>query len=68
VRGDELRGVPITVGWGRRDWLLIPREGRRVPRVLPQARMVWLEGCGHVPTWDDREAVARVLLEGSSAS
>jgi pimeloyl-ACP methyl ester carboxylesterase len=65
-RGHELRGVPVTVAWGRRDWLLIPREGRRVPRLLPHARMVWLERCGHVPMWDDPDAVARVLLEGSS--
>jgi len=64
--GHELRGVPVTVAWGRRDWLLIPREGRRVPRLLPHAWMVWLERCGHVPMWDDPDAVARVLLEGSS--
>jgi hypothetical protein len=27
---------------------------------------VTLHGCGHVPTWDDPEQVARVLLEGSA--
>jgi len=26
---------------------------------------VVLRGCGHVPTWDDPEQVARVLLEAS---
>jgi pimeloyl-ACP methyl ester carboxylesterase len=31
--------------------------------VLPDARHVTLTGCGHVPTWDDPEAVARVILE-----
>jgi pimeloyl-ACP methyl ester carboxylesterase len=34
--------------------------------VLPGARHVTLTGCGHVPTWDDPEQVARVLLEASS--
>jgi pimeloyl-ACP methyl ester carboxylesterase len=29
---------------------------------------VVLAGCGHVPMWDDPEAVARVLLTGSSVS
>jgi pimeloyl-ACP methyl ester carboxylesterase len=59
---------PVTVAWGTRDHLLIPRQGRRVPRVLPQARLVWLRGLGHVPTWDDPEQVAALLLEASSGS
>jgi pimeloyl-ACP methyl ester carboxylesterase len=25
-----------------------------------------LRGCGHLPTWDDPEQVARVLLVGSA--
>jgi pimeloyl-ACP methyl ester carboxylesterase len=37
-----------------------------VRRAVPGARHVTLRGCGHVPTWDDPEQVARVLLEGSS--
>ena len=57
---------PATVAWGTRDHLLIPRQGRRVPRLLPQARMVWLRGLGHVPTWDDPEQVASLLLESSA--
>jgi len=57
---------PVTVAWGTRDWLLIPREGRRVRRVLPRARMVWLEGLGHVSMWDDPDRVADLLLETSS--
>jgi pimeloyl-ACP methyl ester carboxylesterase len=56
---------PVTVAWGTRDRLLLPREGRRVPRVLPRARFEWLDGLGHVPTWDDPERVAELLLEAS---
>jgi pimeloyl-ACP methyl ester carboxylesterase len=33
---------------------------------MPDARMVTLRGCGHVPTYDDPEQVTRVLLEGSA--
>lgn len=62
--GDAPR-CPVTIAWGTRDHLLIPRQGRRVPRVLPQARLVWLQGLGHVPTWDDPEQVAALLLECS---
>ena len=63
--GDELRGVPVTIGWGTRDALLIPRQATRARRLLPWAQHVALRGCGHVPCHDDPEAVAAVLLAGS---
>jgi pimeloyl-ACP methyl ester carboxylesterase len=65
--GDELRGVPVTVAWGTRDALLIPRQAARARRMLPWARHVALRGCGHLPFHDDPEAVAAVLLAGSEA-
>jgi pimeloyl-ACP methyl ester carboxylesterase len=56
---------PVTVAWGEKDRLLIySRQSARARRLLPDARHVTLHGCGHVPTWDDPERVARVLLEG----
>jgi pimeloyl-ACP methyl ester carboxylesterase len=58
--------APTTVAWGQRDRLLLPRQSRRAGRAIPRARILMLEGCGHVPTWDDPEQVARVLLEGSA--
>lgn len=57
--------VPVTIGWGTRDVLLVPRQGRRARRRMPRARHVWLRGCGHVPSWDDPAQVATVLLAGS---
>jgi pimeloyl-ACP methyl ester carboxylesterase len=53
--------VPVTIAWADRDRLVGPPK-----RVPPGARSVILHGCGHVPTWDDPEQVARVLLQGSS--
>jgi pimeloyl-ACP methyl ester carboxylesterase len=58
-------GVPATIAWGSNDQLLLPRQAARARRRLPRARHVWLEGCGHVPTWDDPEQVAAVLLAAS---
>jgi pimeloyl-ACP methyl ester carboxylesterase len=58
--------VPVTVAWGAKDRLLLPRQARRAARALPRSRVLLLEGCGHVPTWDDPELVARVLLEGAA--
>ena len=55
--------VPLTLAWPEHDRLV----GR--PRAVPAtAREVRLAGCGHLPTWDDPERVAEVLLAGSSSS
>ncbi len=59
--------VPVTIGWGTRDALLLPSQALRARRLLPGARHLWLHGCGHVPMSDDPGLVARVLLEGSAA-
>lgn len=63
--GGRLK-APVTVAWGEKDRLLLPRQASRAAAMLPGARMVLLRGCGHVPTYDDPEQVARVLLNGSS--
>jgi pimeloyl-ACP methyl ester carboxylesterase len=63
--GAELR-VPVTIGWGTRDRLLIPRQAERARALLPQARHVPLPGCGHIPMSDDPDGVAALLLAGSS--
>jgi pimeloyl-ACP methyl ester carboxylesterase len=64
--GDRIE-VPVTIAWGEKDRLLLPRQAARAVRVIPTAKLVTLYGCGHVPTYDDPEQVTRVLLEGSSA-
>lgn len=63
MRGDRFRraaevDVPVTLAWGERDRLVAPRDPG-----IPGARTVILEGCGHVPTWDDPERVAQVILQ-----
>lgn len=58
--------VPVTVAFGRRDVMLGP--GCRLREELP-AHTRWLTpgGWGHMPTYDDPEGVAQVLLEGSAS-
>jgi pimeloyl-ACP methyl ester carboxylesterase len=60
--------VPVTIGWGTTDHLLPPRQAKRAAALIPNARIVMLAGCGHVPTFDDPPAVTRLLLEGSAAA
>jgi pimeloyl-ACP methyl ester carboxylesterase len=50
------------VAWAEKDRLLLPREAARAREALPFARHIVLPGCGHVPTWDDPELVARAIL------
>lgn len=58
--GFERIRVPVTVAWAERDRLVRPAA------TPPGVRVVRLPGCGHIPTWDDPDLVARVLLEGSA--
>jgi pimeloyl-ACP methyl ester carboxylesterase len=64
--GGERISVPVTIAWGEKDRLLLPRQAARAARAIPTAKSVTLYGCGHVPTYDDPEQVARVLLEGAA--
>jgi pimeloyl-ACP methyl ester carboxylesterase len=64
--GEELSGVPVTIGWGTRDRLLIPRQATRARAALPLARHVPLPGCGHLPMSDDPETVAALILAATS--
>ena len=69
INWDYLAGdlpVPATIAWAQHDRLLISRQRLRAAKVLPAAKHVVLEGCGHLPFYDDPEQVVRVLLEGSA--
>jgi pimeloyl-ACP methyl ester carboxylesterase len=65
--GEQL-DVPVTIAWGERDRLLPPRQALWAKHLIPNARSVILWGCGHVPTYDDPEQIAQVLLEGSGTA
>ncbi|MDQ0983198.1 alpha/beta fold hydrolase [Streptomyces sp. V2I9] len=60
-----VKGVPVTVAWGTGDRILLRRQGIRAKRALPDARLVRLPGCGHVPMNDDPALVSRVILDTS---
>jgi pimeloyl-ACP methyl ester carboxylesterase len=60
---SDVPDIPVTIGWGSRDRLLLPRQGVRARKVIPGARLVRLTGCGHVPMNDDPAMVTRVVLD-----
>jgi pimeloyl-ACP methyl ester carboxylesterase len=61
ARGEDI-SVPVTIVWGNRDSLLLPRQAGRAARVIPGAELVRLPGAAHVPTWDAPEQIAAILL------
>jgi len=63
--GTVPAGVPVTIAWGTNDRLLPPRQALVAKERIPQARLVPLPGCGHVPMTDNPALVADVLLRGS---
>ena len=59
--GFEDINVPITLAWAEHDRLV--RPPRSVP---PGVGTSLLRDCGHVPTWDDPDQVASVILAGTA--
>ncbi|WP_370945684.1 alpha/beta fold hydrolase [Amycolatopsis sp. cg5] len=68
-RGFRFEGpvldVPVTIAWSQRDRILARPRAAELRKMCPQAQLLVLPGCGHVPMSDDPELVTRVLLEGS---
>ncbi len=41
--------MPVLIVWGRQDGLIPPAHGERYRDLLPDARLVLIDGCGHLP-------------------
>ncbi|WP_030434716.1 alpha/beta fold hydrolase, partial [Actinoplanes subtropicus] len=54
--------APVTVTFGSRDRLLLPRQSRHLNELPPGTRVAELPGCGHVPMADDPAAVAALIV------
>ena len=65
-RGGQEIEVPITIAFGRHDMLLRRRTAQYRGELPQSTRWLTLAGCGHVPMWDDPEAVAELVLTGTS--
>lgn len=59
--------VPVTVAFGSRDWLLLRGQTRHYAELPDSTRSAELPGCGHVPTWDDPQRVAHLILRAGEA-
>jgi pimeloyl-ACP methyl ester carboxylesterase len=55
--------APTLVLWGRQDSWIAPGDAERFTSAIPDARMVLLEACGHMPQVERAPEVSRLLLE-----
>lgn len=52
----------VTIGWGRKDRLCLPRQAARAKAVFPSADLHWFESSGHFPAWDMPDETVAVIL------
>lgn len=57
---------PIVIGWGRRDWVTLPRQAQRAVGRFPDAHLHWFEGSGHFPHWDSPDETVRTVLAATA--
>jgi pimeloyl-ACP methyl ester carboxylesterase len=72
TKGPKQRGAPagtvpgrVTVGWGRRDLVTVPRQAARATDLFPDAVLHWFERCGHFPQWDAPHEATRLILDST---
>jgi pimeloyl-ACP methyl ester carboxylesterase len=57
---------PVTIVWGRKDRLLVPRQAEQALEAFPKAQLHWVEACGHYVPWDAPEETLRLIRQGTS--
>lgn len=72
TKGPKQQGAPagtvpgrVTIGWGRRDLITLPRQAARARELFPDAVVHWFERCGHFPQWDAPSEATRLILENT---
>jgi len=54
---------PALLIWGENDKITTPEVARQFEKLLPDATLSWISGCGHAPMMEHAEAFADVLKE-----
>lgn len=63
--GDRVHEItaPTLLVWGRQDIVTPPEAAEQFQRLMPAARLVWLDQCGHAPMIELPEQFARLMVE-----
>jgi pimeloyl-ACP methyl ester carboxylesterase len=72
TKGPKQQGAPagtvpgkVTIGWGRRDRVTVPKQAARATKLFPDAQLHWFERCGHFPQWDAAPEATRLILDNT---
>ena len=72
TKGPKQRGAPagtvpgrVTIGWGRRDRVTVPKQAARATGLFPDAVLHWFERCGHFPQWDAPQEATQLILDST---
>ena len=60
--------APVTIAFGSRDILLLPRQSRHLDQLPAGFRVGQLPGCGHVPIGDNPAAVTGLITAAAAAA
>jgi 2-hydroxy-6-oxonona-2,4-dienedioate hydrolase len=65
ISDDELRAIraPTLVVWTSHDPTGAVEVGERIAQLIPNARLVVMDGCGHWPQFENAELFNRLELE-----
>jgi pimeloyl-ACP methyl ester carboxylesterase len=58
--------APVTVAFGSRDLLLLPRQSRHLDELPPGTHLGTLPGCGHLPRADNPDAVTALIMTSAA--
>lgn len=56
-------GFPVLIGWGSEDRWLPPEHARRLAKLIPHARLRWIEQAGHLVQEDAPGRLTGILGE-----
>jgi len=62
-RMGDIGGKETLVVWGRQDNVLDPGTAQKFMDVLPNAKLKWIEECGHFPALEQPEQLVKVVEE-----
>jgi len=55
--------APALVLWGRQDRVFPLRNAARATELLPDARAILIDGCGHYPHWEQPDIFVAAVEE-----
>ncbi len=69
VDGPEQQGAPagtldapVLIVWGRQDKVTLPSQATRAQELFPDAKIHFIDKCGHFPHWDQPQQTVQLIL------